>query len=142
MGVQEWIKYEEERWRCPQCGLPMRWYDAICAGCGGAKIRALVSSAGRIVMGDASPKVHRDEKRAPFPVNPRLEYKPFRCVAYSSEYFCELLLAMSESVSAGLVLISRICLTRPTQKYQSADSKSYNCRSKERAAVQTERKAT
>lgn len=34
MGVQEWIKKEEERWRCPRCGLPMRWYDAECSGCG------------------------------------------------------------------------------------------------------------
>jgi hypothetical protein len=34
MGVEEWVKYEEERWRCPQCGLPMSWYDAECAGCG------------------------------------------------------------------------------------------------------------
>lgn len=34
MGVQEWVKYEEERWRCPQCGLPMSWYDAECVGCG------------------------------------------------------------------------------------------------------------
>jgi hypothetical protein len=34
MGVQEWTKYEEARWHCPQCGLPMRWYDAKCAGCG------------------------------------------------------------------------------------------------------------
>ena len=34
MGVQEWVKYEEERWRCPQCGLPVSWYDAECAGCG------------------------------------------------------------------------------------------------------------
>jgi hypothetical protein len=34
MGVQEWAKYEEERWRCPQCGLPMSWYDAESAGCG------------------------------------------------------------------------------------------------------------
>ena len=34
MGVQEWVKYEEKRWRCPQCGLPMSWYDSECAGCG------------------------------------------------------------------------------------------------------------
>ncbi|MFC1838613.1 DUF3795 domain-containing protein [Thermodesulfobacteriota bacterium] len=34
MGVQEWVKYEEKRWRCPRCGLPMRWYDAECVGCG------------------------------------------------------------------------------------------------------------
>ncbi len=34
MGVQEWVKYEEERWRCTQCGMPMSWYDAECVGCG------------------------------------------------------------------------------------------------------------
>ena len=34
MGVQKWIKYEKERWRCRRCGLPMSWYDAECAGCG------------------------------------------------------------------------------------------------------------
>ncbi|HOU01620.1 MAG TPA: DUF3795 domain-containing protein [Bacteroidales bacterium] len=34
MGVQEWVKYEEERWRCPRCGLPMSWYDAECVQCG------------------------------------------------------------------------------------------------------------
>ncbi len=34
MGVQEWVENEEERWRCPQCGLPMSWYDTECAGCG------------------------------------------------------------------------------------------------------------
>ena len=33
MGVQEWVKYEEERWRCPRCGMPMSWYDAECVGC-------------------------------------------------------------------------------------------------------------
>jgi hypothetical protein len=33
MGVQEWAKYEEERWRCPKCGLPMSWYDTECVGC-------------------------------------------------------------------------------------------------------------
>jgi hypothetical protein len=34
MGVQEWVKYEEERWRCPKCGLPMSWYDTECVRCG------------------------------------------------------------------------------------------------------------
>jgi Protein of unknown function (DUF3795) len=34
MGVREWVKEEEERWRCPQCSLPMSWYDAACARCG------------------------------------------------------------------------------------------------------------
>jgi hypothetical protein len=33
MGVQEWVKKEEERWRCQKCGLPMSWYDAECARC-------------------------------------------------------------------------------------------------------------
>jgi hypothetical protein len=34
MGVKEWVKKEEERWRCPKCGMPMSWYDTGCAGCG------------------------------------------------------------------------------------------------------------
>jgi hypothetical protein len=34
MGVQEWVKYEEERWRCPRCGMPMSWYDTECIRCG------------------------------------------------------------------------------------------------------------
>lgn len=37
MGVQKWVKYEEARWRCPKCGLPMSWYDAECIGCGGPR---------------------------------------------------------------------------------------------------------
>jgi len=41
MGVQEWVKYEEERWRCPQCGLPMSWYDAECARCGEPRSKQL-----------------------------------------------------------------------------------------------------
>lgn len=41
IGVQEWIKYEEERWNCPQCGLPMSWYDAACAGCGAPRSEKL-----------------------------------------------------------------------------------------------------
>jgi hypothetical protein len=34
MGAAPWVKYEAVRWRCPKCGLPMSWYDALCAGCG------------------------------------------------------------------------------------------------------------
>lgn len=34
IGLEEWVKYEEERWRCPKCGLPMSWYDAECIRCG------------------------------------------------------------------------------------------------------------
>lgn len=40
-GVQEWVRYEEERWRCPQCGLPMSWYDAECTGCGAPRSEKL-----------------------------------------------------------------------------------------------------
>jgi len=42
MGVEKWIEYEEERWRCPQCGLPVSWYDAKCARCGEARSERLV----------------------------------------------------------------------------------------------------
>ncbi len=41
MGVHEWVRYEEERWRCPQCGLPMSWYDAECTGCGAPRSEKL-----------------------------------------------------------------------------------------------------
>jgi len=41
MGVQEWVKYEEERWRCPRCSLPMSWYDAECTGCGAPRSEKL-----------------------------------------------------------------------------------------------------
>jgi hypothetical protein len=34
LGAQEWVKKEEERWRCPKCSLPMSWYDAECIRCG------------------------------------------------------------------------------------------------------------
>ncbi len=34
MGAREWVKKEEERWRCPRCGVPLSWYDAECVGCG------------------------------------------------------------------------------------------------------------
>ncbi|HEX2921025.1 MAG TPA: DUF3795 domain-containing protein [Bacteroidales bacterium] len=34
MGVTEWVKYEETRWLCPKCSLPMSWYDAECSRCG------------------------------------------------------------------------------------------------------------
>ena len=34
MDVQKWVNHEEERWRCPQCRLPMSWYDSECARCG------------------------------------------------------------------------------------------------------------
>lgn len=41
MGVQEWVIYEEKRWQCPRCGLPLSWYDTECAGCGEPRSRDL-----------------------------------------------------------------------------------------------------
>ena len=43
MGVEKWVKYEEERWRCPKCGMPMSWYDAECVGCGAPRSERLFS---------------------------------------------------------------------------------------------------
>lgn len=43
MGVQKWVQYEEERWRCPKCGLPMSWYDAECIGCGAKRSERVFS---------------------------------------------------------------------------------------------------
>ena len=37
MGVGEWARMEDARWRCPGCGRPMSWYDTQCAGCGGPR---------------------------------------------------------------------------------------------------------
>ncbi|NLA75552.1 MAG: DUF3795 domain-containing protein [Deltaproteobacteria bacterium] len=33
MGLEEWAKHEEERWRCQKCGLTMSWYDPECIRC-------------------------------------------------------------------------------------------------------------
>jgi hypothetical protein len=41
MGVQKWMEYEEERWRCSRCGLPMSWYDVECIRCGDARSERL-----------------------------------------------------------------------------------------------------
>lgn len=41
LGVEEWVSAEEERWRCPQCGLPMSWYDTECARCGAPRSASL-----------------------------------------------------------------------------------------------------
>jgi hypothetical protein len=34
MGIKEWAKSEEERWRCPQCQNRISWYDRACSKCG------------------------------------------------------------------------------------------------------------
>jgi hypothetical protein len=33
-GIKEWTKYEQDRWRCPQCRTSLSWYDKACAKCG------------------------------------------------------------------------------------------------------------
>lgn len=34
MGIEAWVKAEEERWRCPQCHAPVDWYARTCFKCG------------------------------------------------------------------------------------------------------------
>ena len=34
MGIKDWAKSEEERWRCPQCRNRLSWYDQTCSKCG------------------------------------------------------------------------------------------------------------
>jgi hypothetical protein len=34
IGVPAWLKKQEERWRCPQCGTPSSWYARVCDKCG------------------------------------------------------------------------------------------------------------
>ena len=41
MGVQKFVEYEDERWRCPQCGQIVSWYDAKCAACGAPRSERL-----------------------------------------------------------------------------------------------------
>ena len=33
MGISSWTKYEEDRWRCPQCKEKLSWYDKACPKC-------------------------------------------------------------------------------------------------------------
>jgi hypothetical protein len=32
--VQEWLKQQERRWKCNECGKKMHWYSKSCADCG------------------------------------------------------------------------------------------------------------
>ena len=36
---EEWLKPQEQRWKCPECGAGFSWYQEKCEGCG----RELVS---------------------------------------------------------------------------------------------------
>jgi hypothetical protein len=35
---EAWLRGQEKRWSCPDCGYPLMWYDNACRGCG-SKIR-------------------------------------------------------------------------------------------------------
>lgn len=43
MGITKWAKYEEERWQCPKCHLPVAWYDTKCSNCGAPRSERLFS---------------------------------------------------------------------------------------------------
>ncbi len=43
MGIQKWVKYEQELWTCPKCSSPISWYDAACSNCGAARSERLFS---------------------------------------------------------------------------------------------------
>jgi hypothetical protein len=34
IGVDDWLKEQDERWRCPQCGASVAWYARTCSHCG------------------------------------------------------------------------------------------------------------
>ena len=33
MGIKEWSKHEEDRWRCPKCQTTISWYEDECPKC-------------------------------------------------------------------------------------------------------------
>ena len=37
IGLKDWAKSEDERWKCPQCKGAISWYDASCPKCGAAR---------------------------------------------------------------------------------------------------------
>jgi hypothetical protein len=41
MGIKDWAKHEEERWRCLQCKAPIAWYDTQCSRCGAKRSERL-----------------------------------------------------------------------------------------------------
>lgn len=34
IGLEAWADEQEKRWRCPQCGRVISWYDSQCSACG------------------------------------------------------------------------------------------------------------
>lgn len=43
IGIKKWAEYDEEHWRCPQCRLPMAWYDSKCSNCETPRSQSLFS---------------------------------------------------------------------------------------------------
>ena len=41
VGIREWAKREEARWRCPQCSANISWYDQTCSKCGAGRSNQL-----------------------------------------------------------------------------------------------------
>lgn len=37
-GAEKWIVEQEERWRCPGCGVQVDWYARTCYSCGAAQV--------------------------------------------------------------------------------------------------------
>ena len=33
VGAAAWLKEQQERWSCPQCGIPIDWYARVCFKC-------------------------------------------------------------------------------------------------------------
>ena len=34
IGPEQWLVEQEERWRCPECGIQIDWYARACYACG------------------------------------------------------------------------------------------------------------
>jgi hypothetical protein len=41
IGLTDWAKNEEMRWRCPQCQTQLSWYDQSCPQCGARRSNKL-----------------------------------------------------------------------------------------------------
>lgn len=36
MGVENWLRGENDRWSCPTCSRRFSWYESVCSSCGGS----------------------------------------------------------------------------------------------------------
>ena len=37
-GIGSWLEYQEQRWKCPDCGEIYTWYDRECFNCGNSLV--------------------------------------------------------------------------------------------------------